>query len=487
MSNRHRPVALAVAALFAATGCSTERDTSGLEPEPANTDPVVFLDGFTGGLDFQAFLGSHLTALSIDTTERYAGDASLKFTVPHGQWAGGAFPTSRARDLSGYDALTFWAKASQPITLDVVGLGNDNSGLSKYEASWSDVPLTTLWTKYAVPIPHPERLRGEDGLFFLADGEPSATGEYSIWFDNVRFERLGTITNPRPRMTSDTVEGFENLALEIEGTRTTFAVAGTDRLIEHMPGYFTFFSSDESVATVSRDGRIQGRSAGTALITAKLGEVAVAGSLAVNIRAADPTGPAPTPPHAAGNVISIFSNAYPDIPGTVWSTSWDNARIFDLQIGGDDVKVIEFDEVPGAGQPYAAIDFSATLINAEAAGMTHFHMDVWVPGGFWTKIKLVDFGSDGIYTSGDVPNVTPCDPGAPEGDISQHEAQLIIGNPSDPDDWTAWAQIDIPLSDFREPDIHGDCLRSTAHLAQIIMTIANGLQFAYVDNIYFYK
>ncbi|MCC7142565.1 MAG: hypothetical protein IT349_10750, partial [Candidatus Eisenbacteria bacterium] len=83
-------------------GCT--RDTSHLEPVPPNTDPLVFADGFGEGVDFQAFLGSDLTALSFDTNEHYQGTTSLKVAVPGpGNYAGGAFPTGSIRDLSGYN------------------------------------------------------------------------------------------------------------------------------------------------------------------------------------------------------------------------------------------------------------------------------------------------------------------------------------------------------------------------------------------------
>ena len=44
--------------------------------------------------------------------------ASMRFDVPNvndadGAYAGGAFFTTVGRDLSGYDALTFWAKSVQ--------------------------------------------------------------------------------------------------------------------------------------------------------------------------------------------------------------------------------------------------------------------------------------------------------------------------------------------------------------------------------------
>lgn len=487
-----------VAVLLLAGGCSTERDTSGLGPLPRDSDPVVFSDGFSEGLDFQAFLGSYLESLSIDTTEAYSGTASLKFTVPLGTYAGGAFPTSLPRDLTGYDALTFWAKASRATSLDIVGLGNDNTDESRFKAAIGPVPLTTEWQKIVVPIPLPSRLTAEDGLFFLADGDASAPAEYALWFDEVRFEKLGTIGNPRPAMRADHVRSFEGVEQNVRDARTMFDVAGKDVLVGHDPGYFDFTSTDPAVASVSPTGLIRLLAPGTATITATLGTVAVAGSVVVDVRVPDPTGPAPAPTLPAGDVVSIYSDAYPNILVSEWSTTWDTAQSFDIRIDGDDVKVFQFETVAPPGEPYVGIDFQHDLVDAVASGMTHLHLDVWIPGAFYSRVKLVDFGSDGVYTSGDVPDVTPCDPQAPEHDISQHSEAILFFDPATVDvttAWTAWIPVDIPLSKFGQADFNGDCIRSPKHLAQLILSVPNAQPYyglpavdrAYVDNIYFYR
>ena len=171
-----------IVAVLVAGGCS--RDTGGWAPVPANTDPVVFDDLFGDKVDYQAFWCSKIDAVSVDSAERFEGTASMKLTVPDpgnacavqgagwtgGEWSGGALTTSLARDLSGYNALTFMAKASRSVTLDVAGLGNDNTGTSLYEASWTGIQLTTNWQKFAIPIPLPTKLGRERGLFFLAEG-----------------------------------------------------------------------------------------------------------------------------------------------------------------------------------------------------------------------------------------------------------------------------------------------------------------------------
>ena len=60
----------------------------------------------------------------MDTAEHNTGTTSLKISVPgpgdpSGTFAGGAFTTDLSRELTGYNALTFWAKSSVATTLDV--------------------------------------------------------------------------------------------------------------------------------------------------------------------------------------------------------------------------------------------------------------------------------------------------------------------------------------------------------------------------------
>ena len=101
--------------------------------------------------------------------------------------------------------MTFWARASRPEIFDIVGLANDNTGTSKYVAGWGNIPLKTTWEKYVVAIPFPARLAAERGLFFFADAVPEDSSGYTVWFDDVRFELIGGISNPRPSMITETM------------------------------------------------------------------------------------------------------------------------------------------------------------------------------------------------------------------------------------------------------------------------------------------
>lgn len=445
-----RPAVLAALVALAATGCS--RDLSTLEPWPLSTDPLVFGDTFPPGVDFQAFAGSKLDAVSIDTGEKHQGTASMKVTVPApgGLYAGGALTTRDLRNLSGYNAITFWAKASKAATLDVAGLGNDNTGTSKYTASWGGIALTTSWKQYVIPVPLPARLAMEGGLFFFAEGAEGTTG-YTIWFDEIRFATVTSISNPRPSMQTQVVNSIVGTKVTVKGTKTVFSVAGLDQTIEHFPGYFSFISSDPAVAR-AEDGTIEVVGAGSAVITAKLGTVDATGTVTLNATA-PPAVPPPTPTLPADDVISLFSNAYADVPVDTWSASWDQADVADLKIAGDDVKVY-------TNLYYAGIEFTSHPIDATA--MDSLHLDVYALSGMVFRVKLVDFGPDGEYGGGD----------DSESELSFTASSVPPFVPGQ------WVGLDIPLASFTG-------LAERAHLAQ--MVLSGDTRTVYLDNVYFHR
>jgi len=447
-----RPAIAVLLAGLAAAGC--ERSTDGLRPFPLSTDPVVFEDTFGDGVDFQAFLGSKVDAVSIDTNERHSGTASLKVTVPApgnpaGTYAGGAFVANKVRDLSGYDALTFWAKASQNITLDVAGLGNDNTGTSRFEARRNAIPVTTTWTQFVIPVPLPARLAVERGLFFMAEGPENNMG-FDIWFDEVRFERTNAIGNPRPSMSSRLLTAFVGGTASPTGTQTIFSVGGSDVTVGHMPGYFDFSSSVPAVATTD-GGVIRVVGAGVAQVTASLGGVPATGTVTINA-IAPPSTAAPAPTVPSGDVISLFSNSYANVPVDTWSATWDQADVTDLQISGNAIKGY-------TNLVFAGIEFTSHTI--DATSMTHFHMDVYAPGGSLFRVKLVDFGANGVFGGGD-----------------DKEQELSFSSGTTPPFVSGqWSSLEVPLANFTN-------LTTRAHLAQIVLS---GTNTVFVDNVYLHR
>lgn len=160
---------------------------------------------------------------------------------------------------------------------------------------------------------------------------------------------------------------------------------------------------------------------------------------------------APTPTVAASKVISMFSDAYTNVPVDTWRTSWSNATLTDLSISGN------------ATKKYSALNFvgvEATTNPINATAMTHFHTDVWSSDFTEFKIKLVDFGANGAFGGGD--------------DV---EHEITIQSPAK----GSWISLDIPLSSFTG-------LTTQAHIAQLIYVGApSGNNTVYLDNVYFHN
>jgi hypothetical protein len=171
----------------------------------------------------------------------------------------------------------------------------------------------------------------------------------------------------------------------------------------------------------------------------------------------EPEVAAPTPTFPAENVISLFSNAYSDVTVDTWSADWDQADVADVQIEGNDTKKY-------TNLVYAGIEFTSETI--DASEMTNFHMDIWTPDDTAApavfKIKLVDFGADGLWGGGD--------------DV---EDELTFEETTTPPLVTEeWINFDIPLSQFAD-------LTTSGHLAQLI--ISGDPNTVFVDNVFFHS
>lgn len=454
MSIRPRLTSVGLLTLLATAAC--ERDTSTLEPAPFPSGAVIFDDTFAGGVDFQAFGGSKTDAITIDPTVRRLGSAALKVSIPgpndpSGSYAGGAFVGKVARNLTGYNALTFWARASINAKVNVAGLGNDNSGTSRFTAQQANLDVSPTWKKFILPIPDASKLPAEKGLFFFAEGPENNAG-YDLWLDDIKFETLTSLGTLTPTIPTQSLTQEIGARVNITGTTLKYASNGSEQTMEVSANYFTFTSSNPAVASVSAEGAITALTVGTTTISAKLGETAATGAITLRT-AAPPTAAAPTPTRPAADVISLFSDVYPNVPVDTWSASFDQADVADVTIAGNRTKKY-------TNLVFSAAEFTSTKVNASA--MTHFHFDVYVYDAASFKLKLVDFGANNAFGG---------------GDDSEHELSLsptsspaIVAN--------AWNSFDIPLTAFSG-------LRARANLAQLILVASSPT--VYLDNVYFYK
>jgi hypothetical protein len=148
--------------------------------------------------------------------------------------------------------------------------------------------------------------------------------------------------------------------------------------------------------------------------------------------------------------ISLFSDVADDVAVATWRTDWSVSDYEEIEFDGQLTK--HYFNLGYVGiEPVAPID---------ASNMTHFHLEVYTENATAVKVKLVDFGPDGVY-AGD--------------DLSEHE--ITFDNlPQD-----QWVTLDIPLVDFVN-------LTGTTNIAQYILS---GVPYqeanVYVRNIYFHN
>lgn len=238
-------------------GCERDLDEDlPLATYPATAEVFTDTPVALGSNFYFPYTGSKPTAWSVDHTMGYESSASMRFDVPNandpeGNFAGGIFRIDgMGRDLTGYDALTFYAKASENVTLAEIGFGED-FGENKYQTTRYGIQLTTNWVKYIIPIPDPSKLTHERGMFRYAASGIGETGMelgYSFWIDELKFEKLGTLAQARPKIQEGndiTVQALGGTSFPVTGLTQTFNTAnGQDITVGAAPAYYSFTSSN---------------------------------------------------------------------------------------------------------------------------------------------------------------------------------------------------------------------------------------------------
>lgn len=428
---------------------------------------AVFTDNFVGmGSNFYLpFEGSRQDAFSVDTEVGYQSRASMRIDVPNaadplGNYAGAILRIDGApRDLSGFNALTFWVKASQGVSADAFGFGQDFLE-NKYQVTANNVNVGTNWSKITIPIPDPSKLVAERGAFWYAMGTQATGGSgYIVWLDDIKFEKLATIAQPRPAISNgvDLVTStFIGVNLKVNGLVQTFNLAsGLDQRVTAAPSYYNFSASNPGVASVTALGDVRVLSAGTSVITATLAGNNAAGSLTVNSQGIFQTAPLPTRP--ASDVISIFSDAYTNVPVDYYNGFWlpgSSTGSADFSVNGDNIlNYTSFN--------YVGTQTANPLTNA--SNMTMVHFDLYFPGpipaNFDFLISIEDWGANQIDNGGD----------DTRQQIFVRRNQVVADT---------WISIDAPLT-----------LANRNNIGLIIYENINfsSLRNFYVDNVYYYR
>lgn len=441
---------------------SCERDPSNqLEFAKFPSDGEIFIDGFSGGLDYYPFGGSYFEAFSVDNQTFFEGSSSMRFDVPNfgdpnGAYAGAIFRVDSPRDLSGFDALTFWAKGTRGGLINEIGFGQDFFE-NKYQVSMS-LQLTTNWRKYTIPIPDPAKLIQETGMFWYAEGPENGEG-YTFWIDELQFEKLGTIAQPQPAILfgEDKSEtAFTGVDIAVTGLTQTFNLgSGNNATVFAAPSYFNFKSSNEDIAIVNEAGIVSVVGEGTTKITATLGGVFAKGSLELTSRGGFDLAPVPT--RDPSKVISVFSDTYTNVPVDFFNGFWEpfqTTQSSEFAIGGNNM--ISYTDFNFVGNQFANPTIDATQ-------KSNVHINMYIPNSVPANIDflitLVDFGGDKADGGGD--------------DTRQQvffNKALFVAD--------TWITLEFPIT-----------MANKNNMGLIIYENINGSSLSnfYLDNIYFYE
>lgn len=468
LTNMKRIVSASLVALIIFAGC--ERSVDGLSEPTLSQDPIIFSDSFNGmGSDFYfPFLGARPDVFSVDENEGFESNSSIRFDVPNandeaGNFAGAIFRIDGSgRDFTQYDALTFYARASQGVNIGEFGFGQDFID-NEFLVTSTSVSLGTNWQKYVIPIPDPSKLVDERGVFWFSAGSQETGGfGYTFWIDELKFERLGTFAQERPSI----LGAADGELTSFIGSSSTIAdltytvnylpegdAPARDITVIAAPSYFDFTTSDASVATVSNLGVVSVVGTGTATITASLDGEQATGSL--EVESLGELAASPTPSQNAADVKSIFSDAY----------SNETTSNFSPGFGGSTTQTAVLTTSNGTVLNYTNNNFTGIIFDntVDASSLSFLNIDVYVQDASANiGLQIRDVGANQTIET----NVFN---GLPEGDDVDYRVNLTgfsVG---------VWRTFQIPLA--------GNIATQKGNLGALILT--GGPNFI-LDNIYFY-
>jgi hypothetical protein len=291
-------------------------------------------------------------------------------------------------------------------------------------------PTLSGWNSYDIPLTQYNLVALNNISQFKFVGLPDATA--LVYMDNLYFWKASN---------APTLSNF-TIPTQYTGTAPFTITPPTS----NSNGAFTYSSSNPAVATVS-GSTITIVGAGSTIITATQAAAGAYSSGTITttfvVTTAPPPTPAPTPPaRNAGDVVSLFSDAYTDVAGTIWFPNWGQSTVVsDITINGNNTKKYE-------SLNYQGVELAGTI---NVSAMTKMHIDIWTPNCTSFDLYLI--------------NISP----------STVEEKVTL-TPS----LRGWNSYDIGMGLFDTVNLR--------NIAQIkLVALPFGTTTMFIDNFYFWK
>ena len=151
----------------------------------------------------------------------------------------------------------------------------------------------------------------------------------------------------------------------------------------------------------------------------------------------EPTTVPPVPSHAAADVLSIYSDAYTNLPGTNFNPNW----------GQSTAVIVDYVAAGNNTLKYSNLNYQGTqFTNQDVSLYEYIHVDFWTPNATDLNFFLI----------------------SPGAEISYSFLPFAL---------ETWVSVDIPLSAFVPP----------VNLSNVFQFKVTGNQVVYFDNWYFWK
>jgi hypothetical protein len=326
--------------------------------------------------------------------------------------------------------IDLWSETTTSINFSLISQGP----IEKFKT----LTIAPGWNSYDIPLSFYATAPGtlvplDNAIQFKFDGTVPATP--TIYYDNIYFYKSAS---------TPTITGFS-----IPEKLTTDADFDIIDPTSTSNGAFTYTSSNTSVATVSGN-TIDIVGAGTTIITANQAASGGynAGSATTTFVVNFPpptTAPIAPPTRNAGDVISVYSEAYTNLPNINFNPPWgQQTQISEQTPAGNKVqRLLNFN--------YQGIDLAGSK---DVSALDMVHIDIWTPDCSSIDIYLINPGSPEYYKT----------------------YPLTLGS---------WTSLDIPLLDFTSQGV----TLNDVGLFKFVATgwEVTGTKTLYYDNLYFYK